>query len=180
MNDSRLAAPSVRELAGLQEISELARPVVEATERLRTVVDELKFERTRAVADLRRAVLDLGQACPPERRAELARVLYWRHTEVPISDITVAFGYDQSALLGAVGTVRTPAKCEDCEAILLASSRQQFKELEKLAMNGPARYGPRALCRRCASRRDRGIFVDPPDDVYDNDPEAWDEPPTAG
>jgi hypothetical protein len=104
----------VSELVGLEEVWELDRPVVAATERLRTVVEELKVERTRAVGDLRRAVLNLGHDCPPEQRAELARVLYWRHTEVPI--ITVAFGYDQSTLLSAVGTVRTRATCEDCDA----------------------------------------------------------------
>lgn len=71
-----------------------------ASDRLRTVVHELEAERTRAVGDLRRAVLNLGRECLPEQRAELARVLYWRHSEVPISDITVASGYDQSALRG--------------------------------------------------------------------------------
>lgn len=80
------------------------------------MVEELKVERARCRRRLRRAVLNLGHDCPPERRAALARVLYWRHTEVPISDITIAFGYDQSSLLGAVGTVRTQATCEDCDA----------------------------------------------------------------
>ena len=176
MNWTHPVAPAVSDLAPLEEISELAQPVVAATKRLRDAVEELKVERTRAVGDLRRAVLDLGHGCAPEQRADLARVLYWRHTEVPISDITVAFGYDQSSLLGAVGTVRTRAKCEDCDATLVASGRQQLKELDKLATNGPTRYGPRALCRRCSARRDRAIYVDPPDDIYDDDPEAWPEP----
>jgi len=173
MNQPRLFAPSVSELARLDEVWDAARPVVASSERLRTAVEELKAERARAVADLRRAVLDLGHECPPDQRAELARVLYWRHTEVPVADITVAFGYDQATLAGAVGTVRSAATCEDCDVGLVASSRRQLSELEKIATNGRARYGPRALCRRCSDRRERAIYVDPPDEAYDDDPEAW-------
>ncbi|MGH9009461.1 MAG: hypothetical protein ACRDYF_06365 [Acidimicrobiia bacterium] len=175
MSQTRPVAPSVSELAHLEEVWDLARPVVAATERLRTVVEELKVERTRAVGDLRRAVLNLSHDCPRERRAELARVLYWRHTEVPISDITVAFGYDQSTLLGAVGTVRTRATCEDCDATLVASTRRQLTELEKRAATGPSRFGPPVLCRVCRYRRDTAIYNEPPDEAYDDDPEAWAE-----
>ena len=175
MSQTRPDAPSMSELAALDEVWELARPVVAATERLRTVIEELKVERTRAVGDLRRAVLNLGHACPPERRAEVARVLYWRHTEVPISDITVAFGYDQSSLLAAVGTVRTEATCQDCDAPLVASSRRQRTELEKRATEGSTRYGPPTLCRVCRHRRDSAVFNEPPMEAYDYDPEAWPE-----
>jgi hypothetical protein len=165
----------VSELAALDDVWELARPVVAATERLRTVVEELKVERTRAVGDLRRAVLNLGHDCPIEHRGDLARVLYWCHTEVPISDITVAFGYDQSGLLDAVGTVRTKATCEDCNAGLVATTRRQLAELEKRARDGRTRYGPAALCRGCRHRRDAESFNQPPDEAYDCDPEAWSE-----
>ena len=175
MSQARPAAPFVSELAGLEDIWEHAQPVAVAAEHLRTVLEALKVEKTRAVGDLRRAVLDLGQSCPPERRADLARVLYWRHTEISINDITVAFGYDQASLLHAVGTVRTRATCEDCEAILLASSRRQLTELEKVAATGPTRWGRPPLCRRCGARRDRGIYTDPPDEPYDE--EVWEEPP---
>ena len=175
MSEMRPVAPSVSELARLDEVWALAAPVVTATDRLRTVVEELKAERTRAVGDLRRAVLNLGHDCPPEQRADLARVLYWRHTEVPISDITVAFGYDQSALLAAVGTMRTTATCEDCDATLVASTRRQLTELEKRAATGPTRYGRPALCRPCDRQRDRAIFKEPPMEAYDDDPEAWSE-----
>jgi hypothetical protein len=162
-------------LAALDEVWELARPVVAATERLRTVVEDLKVERTRAVGDLRRAVLNLGHDCPIERRDELARVLYWCHTEVPISDITAAFGYDQSRLLDAVGTVRTKATCEDCDAGLVASTRRQLIEVEKRARGGRTRYGPPVLCRGCRHRRDTEILNEPPGEAYGYDPEAWSE-----
>jgi hypothetical protein len=176
MSEARPVAPSVSELAGLDEVWELARPVVAATDRLRNVVEELKVERTRAVGDLRRAVLNLGHDCPSERRAELARVLYWRHTEVPISDITVAFGFHgQADLLNAVGWVRSQAACEDCGKTLLATSRRHLGELEKIAAAGPTRYGPRALCRICRDRRERSVMDEPPEDLYDNDLEAWPE-----
>ena len=175
MSETRPDAAAVSELAHLDDIWEPARVVVAATDRLRKVVEELKVERTRAVGDLRRAVLNLGHDCPPDRRAELARVLYWRHTEVPISDITVAFGFHgQADLLNAVGWMQSQATCEDCGARLLASSRRRLAELEKVAATGPTRYGPRALCRVCRERRDRSIVDDPPDDLYD-DPEAWDD-----
>jgi len=175
MSEVRPVAPSVSDLARLDAVCELAAPVVAATERLRRAVEELKTERTIAVADLRRAVLNLGHDCPPERRADLARVLYWRHTEVPISDITVAFGYDQSTLLSAVGTVRTRATCEDCDATLVASTRRQLTELEKHAATGPTRYGTAALCRVCRRRRDMAILNEPPIEAYHYDPEAWSE-----
>jgi len=94
---------------------------------------------------------------------------------VPISDITVAFGYDQSSLLGAVGLVRTQATCEDCDATLVASSRRQLAELEKRAATGPTRYGAPALCRTCRYRRDCAKSNEPPMEAYDDDPEAWPE-----
>jgi hypothetical protein len=148
--------------------------VAAASERLRTVVEELKTERTRAVGDLRRAVLNLGNDCPADQRAELARILYWRHTEIPITDITAAFGFhNQNGLLAVVGAVRSQATCEDCGKTLIATSRRQLAELDKWV--GSSRYGARPLCRTCRDRRERSIWDDPPDEVYENDPEAWDE-----
>jgi hypothetical protein len=177
MSQTRPAAPSVSELAGLEEVWELARPVVAATERLRTVVEELKVERTRAVSDLRRAVLNLGHDCPPERRTDLARVLYWRHSEVPISDITVAFGFHgQPELLNVVGWVRSHATCEGCGKTLVATSRRELTELDKSAATGPTRFGQEALCRICRRQRERAIWDEPPEELYDDDPEAWGEP----
>jgi hypothetical protein len=178
MSRTRPAALSVSEVPELDEVWEAARPVVAATERLRSVIEEAKIERSRSVSALRRAVLELGHDCPPEHRAELAQALYWHHAEVPITDIYVAFGYDQSSLSGAIGRVRTSARCEDCDTTLVASSRRQLTELEKIAAKGSSRYGPRALSRRCNDRRDRAIYVHPPDDLYD-DCESWGEPPLA-
>jgi len=176
MSQTRPAAPAVFELVPLEEVSELARPVAVAIDRLRSTIEEFKAERTSAVGSLRRAVLNLGHDCPADLRADLARVLYWCHTEVPVSDITVAFGFhDQPSLLAAVGSVRTRATCEDCGVTLVASSRRQLAELEKLASTGPTRWGPQAMCSRCVDRRDRAIADDPPDDLYDNDAEVWAE-----
>jgi hypothetical protein len=179
MISTRSVAPAVSDLPCLEEVRELARTVASASERLRAVVEELKVERTRAVGDLRRAVLNLGHACPDDRRAEVARVLYWCHTEVPITDITVAFGFhDQASLLVAVGRVNSGAVCEHCGEPLLASSRRRLAELEKLGSRGPARYGPRPLCPRCEERHERAIFAEPPDDLYDDAPDAWGEDTT--
>ena len=112
MTSTYPAAPAVCEIGRLDEVSELARPVAAANERLRHIVEALKAERARAVGDLRRAVLNLGHDCPPERRAELARVLYWRHTDVAVGDVTAAFGFhDQACLLRAVGPVASGVPC---------------------------------------------------------------------
>jgi hypothetical protein len=174
MTSTRPVMPAVSDLVRLEEVCELAAPVAAASERLRTVVEELKTERTRAVADLRRAVLNLGHDCPIDQRAELARILYWRHTEIPITDITAAFGFhNQTGLLAVVGAVRSQATCEDCAKTLIATSRRQLADLDKLA--APTRYGPQALCRPCRDRRERSIFDEPPEELYHDDPEAWDE-----
>jgi hypothetical protein len=177
MNQTRPDALSVPGPASLDHISELARPVVAATERLRNVIEELKVARTQAVADLRRAVLNLGHDCPPEQRVELAKSLYWCHTEVPISDITVAFGFHgQAELLNVVGWVRSRATCEGCGQTLVATSRRELAELDKLADTGPKPFGRQALCRVCQKQRERAIWDEPPDELYDDDPDAWSEP----
>ena len=174
MNPTRPVMPTVSDLARLEEVCELASPVAAASERLRTVVEELKTERTRATGDLRRAVLNLGHECPTDQRAEVARILYWRHTEIPVTDITAAFGFhNQNGLLAAVGPIRSQANCEDCAGSLFATSRRELAEIDKLAT--PSRYGPPPLCWPCRKRRDRSIWDDPPDETYENDPEAWDE-----
>ena len=166
--------PAVSDLARIEEVCELAAPVAAASERVRTVTEELKTEKTRAVADLRRAVLNLGHDCPPDRRAELARILYWRHTEVPVTDITAAFGFhNQNGLLATVGPVRSQTTCEDCGTSLFATSRRELADLDKQEAGN--RYGPPPLCWSCRHRRERSIFDDPPDELYDNDPEAWDQ-----
>jgi hypothetical protein len=176
VTSTRPVMPTVSDLPHLEEVCELAGPVAAASERLRTVVEELKTERTRAVGDLRRAVLNLGHDCPVDRRAEVARILYWRHTEVPISDITAAFGFhNQNGLLAVVGAVRSRAMCEDCAKTLIATSRRELAELDKLATTGAARYGPQAICRPCRDRRELAIFSEPPEELYDNDPEPWPE-----
>ena len=172
MNSTRPVMPAVSDLARLEEVCELAAPVAAASERLQTVVEELKTERTRAVGDLRRAVLNLGHDCPADQRTEVARILYWRHTEIPVTDITTGFGFhNQNYLLAAVGPIRSQATCEDCAKSLFATSRRELAELDK--QTTPSRYGPPALCWPCRDRRERSIFDDPPDELYDNDPEAW-------
>ena len=85
MGSTRVDAPSVAELAGLAEICDLARPVVVATERLPTVVEQLKVEKARATADLRRSVLRARARMPAGTASRAGRVLYWCHKEVPIS-----------------------------------------------------------------------------------------------
>lgn len=52
MTSTRLDALSVSDLPRLEEVSELARPVAATVERLRTVVEELREERTKATGDL--------------------------------------------------------------------------------------------------------------------------------
>ncbi len=74
-----------------------------------------------------------------------------------------------------MGTVRTKATCEDCDATLVASTRRQRTELEKRATEGRTRFGAPAVCRLCRHRRDTEIFNEPPDEAYDRDPEAWEE-----
>ena len=149
-------------------------------EQLRTAVENLKSERIRAIGDLRRAVLDLGPDCPPDRRLEVVRVIYWRHTEISLTDLRVAFGFpDQAGLMAAVGRVASGAVCDDCADPLLASSRQELAELERLASRGRARYGygyDRArLCTHCQEREDMATYDEPPEGFYDDECAAWDQ-----
>ena len=175
---TRPDAPALFDLARLEDVWGAAGPVAAATERLRTVVQQLKDERARAVGDLRRAVLNLGHECPADYRADLARILYWRYPEVPISDITAGFGFHGSAsLLAVVGVMRSRATCDECGGALLATTRRELADLEKVADAGPRSYGPRPLCRRCEDQLRRAVYDEPPDDLYDNDPEAWGEDP---
>lgn len=176
MIPTRPALPAAATMARLEDVSEQARPVAEATAQLRTVTEELKVEKARAVGDLRRAVVQLGHDCAADRSLEVARVLYWRHPEIPISDITIAFGFSNSATLAAaVGPVLSQACCEDCGVALVATSRRQLAELDRIAVTEPAWYRARPLCPRCRDRSERAIADEPPDDIYDNDPEAYDD-----
>ena len=164
-------APAISQLPFLHDLCEHAAAVVSATDRLRTAIEQLKAERAHAVADLRRAVLTLGAVCPQEQRAELARVLYWRHTEVPIGDITVAFGLQGQRELAAVaGSVRSGAACEQCGRVLIASSRRELAEQQRATDQG-------AVCPACRTRRERVFYEhlmsEPPDELYEDDPEAW-------
>ena len=63
MTSTYPAAPAVCEIGRLDEVSELARPVAAANERLRHIVEALKAERARAVGDVTAAFGFHDQAC---------------------------------------------------------------------------------------------------------------------
>ncbi len=175
MSLTRPDAPSMPEAASNDGVGELVRPIQVATERLRTTIEQLGAERARAAADLRLTVLNLGRGCASERRPEVARLLYWRYSEIPVGDIIVAFGFrNQAELLAAVGPVTSRASCIGCDTPLLAANRRRLAELNKLAAEGPTRYGLKPLCLRCEAERDRAMYEEPPVEIYDDEPEPWD------
>ena len=179
MSLTRPNAPAMHEATSDDGVGELVRPIQVATERLRMTIEQLGAERARAVADLRRAVLHAGHECADERRPEVARLLYWRYTEIPVGDITVALGFrNQAELLAAVGPVTSRASCIGCSTPLLAANRRRLTELNKLAAEGPTPYGPKPLCRWCEAERERAIYAEPPVEIYDDEPDPWDEMPS--
>jgi hypothetical protein len=179
MSLTRPDAPSMPEATSSDGLGELVRPIHVATERLRTTIEQLGAERARAVADLRRAVLHVGHECASERRPEVARLLYWRYTEIPVGDITVALGFrNQAELLAAAGPVTSRASCIDCSTPLLAANRRRLTELNKLAAEGPTPYGLKPLCRWCEAERDRAVYEAPPDEIYEDEAGPWDQKPS--
>jgi hypothetical protein len=145
-------SPRVSDLESLEEVTELAAPVAVAAERLQLVTEAAEAQKAQAVGELRQALMRLGcdaalDAC---HRDGLARVLYWRHTDIPVRDIAAALGFaDQRALLAAAGPVDTGMTCKRCTTPLLATSRSRLAELQKLGASPRRRYGRPQTCDAC-------------------------------
>jgi hypothetical protein len=178
-----IPSPTVSDLESFDQITELAAPVAAAAERLRLAVEAATAERARALGELRQTLLRVGQSVVDiGQRDALARVLYWRHIDLPVRDIEAALGYaDHRTLMSAVGSLTSDVACEGCATPLLATSRSRLAELQKLASARPNRYGRRPLCDDCHHRARSEVddtWADwrPPEDYgYDCDcePVVW-------
>jgi hypothetical protein len=146
---------TVSDLESLETVSKVAAPVAAAAERLRLVTEAAEAKKARAMGELRQALMRVGRsALDAGHRDELARVLYWRHTDLPVRDIAVALGFaDQRTLLAAVGPIATVVACERCATPLLATSRSRRAELQKLATSRSLRHGSRPICDACRELR---------------------------
>lgn len=137
-------SPCVSDLESLEEVSELAAPVAMAAERLRLVTEAAEAQKSRAVGELRHALLHLGctaAALDPKRRDKLAQILYWGQLDIPVRDLVVSLGYaDQRSLQAAAGPVDTGVACRRCATPLLATSRSRLAEVQKAGAGRSYRY----------------------------------------
>ena len=160
----------------LEEVTELVAPVTRAAERLRLATETADAEKARALGELRHALLHLGCKVVEDGRyrAELARVLYWGHPEIPVRDIVPALGFaDQRALAAAAGPFDTGVACKRCARSLVAWNRSGLADIQKESA-GRGRPWSRSLvcdpCREAQARAEVEYAADPwPDEEWERD-----------